>query len=243
VRRSELLTYWTGKDIATDPSILTAEIRASYALRLSDVLERGFWMTVPREVLTGCSGEQPATIRYGVPMTCFTELRISHSEHHWQRYGLVGIVVDRGFVLQRSGGPVLYMRSHPQEPLVGNVAALLSWLKDHIDRNTPEARDMMDAVWSLAGFLKPMSGIAPDDFAFLDELEWRIIHTDHQERAGRIRATGLEHPEFRVPIGRQDVRMLIVPDADVRAACMPTIMEWAGGMAPPVLAISDLSQL
>jgi hypothetical protein len=114
VRRSELLTYWTGKDITTDPSKLTTEDREAYAKRLSDVLEQGFWMTVPRETLRGRSGDQPATIRYVVPMTCFTELRISHSEHHWCRYGLIGIVVDRSFVLRRSGGPVLYMRSHPE---------------------------------------------------------------------------------------------------------------------------------
>jgi hypothetical protein len=105
--RSALLTHWTGKDIQTEARLLDANSRARYVTRLRDTLRSGLWMTVPSETLVGHAGASaPARIQYHTPMTCFTELRLSQSQPHHIRYGLLGLVVDRMFVLQRSGGPV-----------------------------------------------------------------------------------------------------------------------------------------
>jgi hypothetical protein len=242
--RSVLLTHWTGKDVCMDPRLLNTDLRARYLERLRSTLRERLWMTVPHERLIGHAGpKHPARIEYHTPMTCFTELRLSQSAPHWARYGLLGFVVSRMFVLERAGGPVQYLRCHLDEPLVGNLVIVFDWLNEQIKAGLPRATDVWRALFFQTGFFKAMSNENLDDFAYLDELEWRIVHTDHQTRDGRIVATGQQLPPYRIPLKPEDVQMLIVPDAHVRADAMPELQMWAGSRLPPVLTVEEVQHM
>jgi hypothetical protein len=64
--------------------------------------------------------------------------------------------------------------------------------------------------------MKTMSNPDQEDFAFLDENEWRIVHNWRQQKAGRIKETGKPKPQYVVPLDRSDLKMLVVPDSKVR---------------------------
>jgi len=100
--------------------------------RLADIISKGFWMTKPPEKIHGANGSH---VEYHSPMTCFTEVRLSDTELHTQRYGLLGIAVNRHFVLERFGGPVHYVRNHCTESTIGNVQAILDPIKALPDPN------------------------------------------------------------------------------------------------------------
>jgi hypothetical protein len=102
-----LLTHWTGKDIQSDPAKLTAADRVKYIERLVGIFESGFWMTVPYEEIA-CWSKAPhgSFVTYEAPMTCFTELRLSSAGEHSKKYGALGLVVTRRWILDRWGSPV-----------------------------------------------------------------------------------------------------------------------------------------
>ena len=101
--RSDFLVHWTGKDICKYPNELDTGKRNNYVDRLVDILTYGFWMTVPTPV-ERVEGFADSWIEYKTPMTCFTEIRLSQAQEHSSRYGLLGVSVDRRFVLDRYGG-------------------------------------------------------------------------------------------------------------------------------------------
>jgi hypothetical protein len=63
-----------------------------------------------------------------------------------------------------------------------------------------------------------MSNPEQDDFAYLDEHEWRITHTHEEEKLGLIAATGLDRPIYRIPVQPGDVRLVVFPDSATRYA-------------------------
>ncbi len=127
--RSSLLTYWTGKHIERNPDNLNEHTRTEYLEILWSILDEGIWMNKIQEEILGWSDKGPdSIISMEVPMVCFTELRLSQSLPHRARYGLLGIVVDRQFVLKRHGAPVFYIPSHADESIVGNLFQTLDWI-------------------------------------------------------------------------------------------------------------------
>ena len=125
--------------------------------------------------------------------TCFTEIRLSQAERHACRYGLLGIGVTRSFVLDRLGGPVHYVRNHDVECVVGNIKFLLD------DLTKRDAEMGLRALTVNSAFIKKMSDHGSDDFIYLDEHEWRIIHTFRQESKGTIIPTGKAQPSVVSP--------------------------------------------
>jgi len=214
--RPNLLVTWTGKDINTSVSTLTDAESAKYVDRLRDIVTSGLWMTVPPERIEGFG---PSFISYKAPMTCFTEVRLSITKEHSRRYGLLGIAVDRCFVLDRLGGPVHYVRNGPDECVVGNVNAI----RDHVIKTASPAVENYLAV--NAAFLKPMSTATTDDFSYIDENEWRIVHTHRGEEKGSIVKTGRSVPLYRIPLHPNDVQLVVFPDSKTRARAVadPTI--------------------
>lgn len=206
--RSDFLIHWTGKDIALDPSAITAAKRSAYVDRLAGILTDGLWMTKPKERLKGSDG---AIVKYSTPLTCFTEIRLSQAQSHSGRYGLLGIGVTRQFVLERFGGPVHYVRNHASECVVGNVHKILTALRNN--HCPPEVVNYFEVNTS---FIKNMSNPKKDDFIYLDEQEWRIVQTSAQTKAGKLVKTGLPQPEYRIPVERNDVRIIVFPDEQTR---------------------------
>jgi hypothetical protein len=58
-----------------------------------------------------------------------------------------------------------------------------------------------------------------------------------------LRATGEAAPPFKVPLKPDDVRVLIVPDSDVRYIVYADaeIRDWFGAILPPILSGNDVS--
>lgn len=244
--RSKFLTYWSGKDIATDTSALTVELRQRYVSRLVDIIENGFWMTVPKETVTGWSARSHGSfIRYETAMTCFTELRLSSARTHTKRYGLLGIVVERQFILDRYGGPVMYVRSDPREAVVGNLKEILQWLERPLVADMPESSQVRKNLLHAIAFLKSMSDPETDNFAYIDENEWRVILADNLVKKGFIVATESLSPPYRLPIRAPELRMLVVPDAVCRTLITGnvTYQKYLGGSQVPILTIDEATEL
>lgn len=245
MNRSEFLTYWTGRDILLDPSRLEPASRRAYLERLHDVIRAGLWMTVPGEELVSSAGPDAVKVGLRVPMTCFTELRLSGARPHFTRYGLLGFVVHRKFVLERGGGPVLYVRQHDDDPLVSNVGQLLTWLLAKREEGVVDAADMTHGAFFLCSFLKPMSTANTDDFSFIDEHEWRIVQSDRQVREGKIVRTERPPPPYRIPLSAADLRMLVVPDGELRRILLAdrAFAQWCGEASVPILTVTEVENL
>lgn len=243
MQRADLLTHWSGKDITTNLNSLTAPLRVRYLERLVDVLEYGLWMTTPSEIIHGWSPRiHGVFIKYEVPMTCFTELRLSQAQLHTSRYGLLGFVVKRAFVLDRWGGPVFYVRNDPDEALVGNLDQVVRWL----DRQG-QSSDMDQARRNLLqtiAFMKPMSNPEKDDFVFLDENEWRIVQVHDLVTKNLITQNKGSTPEYRIPLNPSNLQMLIVPDEECRKSTLddPKFKKWVAGKYLPILTVTETSQ-
>ena len=219
--RSKFLIHWTRKDTAQDRSTLRDTDRADYISQLASILANGFWMTKPHERIQGSNG---AWIEYEAPMTCFTEVRLSQTLSHAEQYGRLGIGVSRQFVLDRRGGPVHYVRNHENECVVGNVQEVLRVLKS-LDPPQPKLVEYFAVNTS---FIKSMSDANEDNFKYLNEQEWRIVHTYSQEEARNIVATDDPLRPYRIPVRPGDVRIVVFPDDQTRtmARSDPSLNAW-----------------
>ena len=178
--RSRFLVHWTGKDLDEN----TAEGRAKCVERLVRTLETGLWLTPCREILSGGTGLYELI----VPMTCFTEIRLSVARSHASRYGRLGFCYDRQFILRSGGSPVVYTEPSRNNLLMQRIAGVLGRLDgletfltadggDHerlyAVRDVTEARDLM---FQLCSFVKIMSPPNGEQFQYLEEAEWRVAY-------------------------------------------------------------------
>jgi hypothetical protein len=177
-------------------------------------------MTRPQESLTGGHVASPGgqvSLCYQVDMTCFTELRLSASHNHAAVFGLLGVGVDRQYVLDRWGTPVHYVRNHSDERVAGSFMRLLNLVGNWSQGGTTEAAEALQHVKYLWDFLKAMSYKNADDFCFIDEQECRIVFTEEQRKHGRIVPTGQPRPQYRLPISSGELRLVVFPDQETRA--------------------------
>jgi len=217
MKRSKYLVHWAGKEIQTRIDELNEKQRKDYAKRLFSILHEGFWMTTPKEIVHGHGGSR---VRYKAPMTCFTEIKLSAAKDHALQYGQLGIGVVRQFVLDRLGSPVHYVRNRHDEAIVGNINQLLKFVgtKEAQGQISPEEHPR-DGLAVIAAFLKPMSTEGEgktEDFVFLDEQEWRIVHTYQIQQQGLIVETGEPEPKYRIPLKPTDVKFIVFPDDETR---------------------------
>jgi hypothetical protein len=180
-------------------------------------------------------------------MTCFTEVRLSVSARHAALYGLLGVAVDRMYVLERWGSLVHYVRNHGNEHIVAALFDLRYLLKVHlkgIDSSREEA--LRDAEY-LGVFLKPMSTSNTDDFAFLDEHEWRVVAMPRQVELARIKETGHSDPPFKLMVGADEVRLVVLPDDSTRKMALVDLrmkeIFFDSGLYPPLLTLEECTHL
>lgn len=249
MQRSHYLVHWTGKDISKNREDLSESHRNQYIARLFDILENGFWMTTPPEKLHGGHPQGPPasiSFTYQVPMTCFTEIRLSAALKHSSQYGLLGVVVDRQFVLDRWGGPVHYVRNNEREHIVASFFEL-RYLLSKLE-NGPILREAQRNADYLGLFLKGMSTQGSDDFSMLNEKEWRIIQHDVLVEQGYItHNTQKTIPKYRLLIPPDKIRMIVLPDNDVRAkVCADdrfSNAKWPNELYPAMLTLDDCANL
>jgi len=114
--RSDFLVHWTGgKDIEEEYADTESKDyqdkgarREKYIIRLRTTLEDGLWMnSVDIGLHSEPDGGLWETIHW--PATCFTEIKLSNVDEHAQMYGFLGFGFTRQFVMERCGGPVIYV--------------------------------------------------------------------------------------------------------------------------------------
>ena len=93
-------------------------------------------------------------------------------------------------------------------------------------------------------FIKNMSGPNKDDFTYLNEQEWRIVHTYSQEESGNLVSTGVQKPRYRIPVQLADVRLVVFPDDKTRtdARSDPKLNSWfqdPAALSPILLSLEE----
>lgn len=253
--RSRFLVYWTGKDLDAQDVGLSAG-GGPYVDRLRNTLRTGLWMMPPTEFVGGGAA---TALAYKVAMTCFTEVLLSRVRDHAARYGRLGFAFDRQWVLAQGGSPVLYVRQHSNDAVAQRVYGALmriqgayalaldiaDGLKDREFRDREFSvllRPLEEAEYLLkqhSVLLKAMSRYGTDDFEYLEEAEWRIVHDEawldfvrspaggyapgpaemlfeRWVRSPNIVPTASERPLFFCRFGPDDLAILIFPDNPTR---------------------------
>jgi hypothetical protein len=167
----------------------------------------------------------PAGLPRPPSLRCATP-RVSLSRVHAHAYGLLGIAVDRRFVLDRWGSPVHYVRNSSDERVVGTfirarylvgrlrTLGLLARLSSF--GYFPDADDLPEYVDYLGTFLKAMSEKNRNNYRYIDEHEWRVVANQEQVLAGKMTPRRRRRPRHRLRLAPGDVRVVVFPDARTR---------------------------
>lgn len=165
---------------------------------------------------------------------------MSEAANHAGRYGLLGVAVTREYLLERWGGPVKYVRNHKWEAYIAALMTIYKRLE------ALKEEHMLELFLLMSAFVKGMSDRDTDNFAYLDENEWRVMQTKGQTESGRIVKTGLTEPEYRLVLGESDVRVVVFPDAKTRsmARTHAGVQSWLeGAHAPALLTVDECGHL
>jgi len=200
---TKFLIHWTGKKfhIPTDP--LNDELRDNYVEALINILENGFKMEKGKEEILDLDGKLLETF---ISRVCFTEIKLSLARKHAQRYGLLGLGVDRDFVLKRYGNPVFYMKSGDSNVAV-NANKVLEFLKEHDKKGA-----ILLEYRTLLAYFKNMNDKDSNDLTYYDELEWRITHLNRLEDEGRLSVVDRINHIYLLKLKPVDVKVLVFPD-------------------------------
>jgi hypothetical protein len=174
--------------------------------------------------------------------------------------------------LDRRGGPVHYVKSNEDDIIVGNFISTHRWIHEQSLRllemanileacseisdevkikATNDAKDAVTVFDNLSfqcAFFKHMSTEETNDFKYLEEHEWRIVHGDGIEKAGLIINTTKDLPKYRIPLQPSDFQMLIIPDIIMRnqivqAKQCQEIRDWFEGNLPTMITVEQLQHL
>src|SRR6185369_10683744 len=113
------------------------------------------------------------------------------------------------WILDRWGAPVQYVRSNLDEALVGNMKEAIRWLGEQ--KGVDVERVHGNVLYAVA-FMKGMSTPKSDDFAYLDENEWRIVFCADQIGLGHVVPTNEPLPPFKIRLLPAHLQMVIFPD-------------------------------
>lgn len=245
--RPRLLTHWTGKDISGKKNVNDKAIL--YIERLKSILDDGFWMSIPKERLVGmpiCNTQKECGIQYFYPMTCFTELRLSSVKNHVKKYGHLGIVVNREFILKRKGGPVRYVKSDNHDLAVARICLAIQKLEELKEKIGLTNKDIdiehirSGLTWNIC-FMKAMSD---EQYEYINEEEWRIVADENIEKTNLIRRNQENKPPWFVPLKPGDIQIIVVKNKNIRNRIKkdPYIQKWFKKNIPPVITIKEASQ-
>lgn len=204
---SKFLVHWTGKRFhkLTDP--LNDELRNKYVETLINILENGFEMGKGKEEIYDLDGKLLETF---ISRICFTEIKLSVARKHSQRYGSLGIGVDRDFVLKRYGNPVFYVKSGKSNVAV-NANKVLEFLKS----NDPSGNILLE-YRTLLAYFKNMNDRGSEDLKYYDELEWRVTHLNRLEIEGRLSVVDRTNHIYLLKLKPGDVKVLVFPDEETK---------------------------
>ena len=132
----------------------------AYIIRLKHILEFGFWMITgdgsQRIKVNGSEFDKPLVAR-----TCFTELKLSETRKHAEKFGRLGIGLKRYYLFDRLGGPLHYLQRNTENLFFPPYSAFCS------------------ADCEMISFFKHMCSKRPLTYDLFSESEWRIIFSEN----------------------------------------------------------------
>ncbi len=172
---SDFLVYWTGRDIMQKHGGLLAnekkyppEAVSDFIKRLEDILEYGLWMRKRGDVdyikVNNSKFQKPQVARL-----CFTELKISDSLLHANKFGPLGIGFKRFFVINRMGSPVYYVPDTEDS----GIYPFFPPFSDFYNPRDPH--EFFSFFKNMSQDRNPQGYIAYDLY---EESEWRIVYSE-----------------------------------------------------------------
>lgn len=228
--RSELLVHWTGRD-CKDPHL--------FIERLKSIYENGLYYTDSNFYnLHGVGGDAPSECKLPhLPSICFTELRLRHAHRFSKRYGTLGIVFQRAYLIKKGGAnPVFYIHSG-NSGIVNTHVVRLSNSSEINSENTTSN----DQKYILS-FCKPMSKPEQGDLVYFEEHEWRMVVFQSWETNGNFlplefRSCKRSPTERSFYFEHHEVQAIVFPDKETRRMAMkdPTMQRHFNDHAPQLI--------
>jgi hypothetical protein len=204
---SKFLIHWAGKRFHKPTDPLNDELRDKYVETLINILENGFEMGVGKEEIYDLDAKLLETF---VSRVCFTEIKLSAARKHSERYGSLGLGVDRDFVLKRYGNPVFYVKSGKSNVVV-NANKVLEFLK-----NNDTSGNILLEYRTLLAYLKNMNDRDSENLEYYDELEWRVTRLNRLESEGRLTIVDKIKYQYMLKLKPHEVKVLVFPDEETK---------------------------
>lgn len=188
---SNFLVHWTGKDIEDCSATGKSKL---YVERLKDDLEKGLFAKRTSE-----DSIREWKIKNLIRI-CFTEIRLSQTQTHAERYGKLGIGFNRDFIMSKGGRPVIYIPFNAK-----NDSRLLEdSIRNVFEQSNDNSEIHRSAKWIMA-HVKRMSNGKTENY--YEEMEWRLVHDEKSTHF----AIG-ESDVYRLKFDASDVKVIILPD-------------------------------
>jgi hypothetical protein len=212
---SKILVHWTGKkDIEVNPE---NERPRLYYERLRDYYQKGLYAKRATE-------DSIRTIKNLIRI-CFTEIRLSQSQTHAERYGKLGIVFARDFIMNKGGRSVIYI------PYEADKCLLEDSIRD-LHKKSEKIQEICRSVKYIMTYVKRMSDGRGEDY--YEEMEWRLV----QDESNNVPFTsGEKRKIWRLKFNADDVKVIIFPDEETKKmAVADTIMKDFFSKHTPIMA-------
>lgn len=221
VLHTKFLVHWTGHDFHKPEcrrETLTDDLRQEYINRLMETLDNGFYLKKDESEKETIHDAEGGWIRRNISRVCFTEVKLTQVCQHAEKYGLLGIGVDREFVLMRCGNPVFYVYNGKYSNVVANARKVLDYLEqkngDYLkETNQDEIMPELLEFRTLLGYFKNMNEKKDaEDLEDYDELEWRITHLARLEKENLLKVQNKKEYIYRAKFEPGDAKVIIFPD-------------------------------
>jgi len=227
---SKFIVHWTGKDFDPERNysskLMPDKIRQLYIERLIDDLKDGFYMWKGKkeeretEKIYDC---EDGWLQPEISRVCFTELKLSMAGDHAKKYGLLGIGVDRDFILKRYGNPVFYVMNGKSNTIV-NARKVFNFFMDEIkkleqvsaqDAKLRKLKGIKLEFDTLLAYFKKMND-KENELNLYDELEWRITHLSRLEDENLLKVIDKDNHIYRVRLTKEDIKVIVFPDRETK---------------------------
>jgi len=222
---SKILVHWTGKDIKDKPDDVKSQ---EYVRRIKDCYQKGLLLKRTSENVLR------RLLIKNLLRLCFTEIKLSQTTEHAEKYGNLGIGFSRDFILNEGGRPVIYIPYEAESLLLENslkqayekskgiddVHSPLKWVIAHVKR-------MKD---------KRMDGAFENNF---DEMEWRLVFDEKSigERLSKDKKEG----EYWFTFPASEIKIVIFPDEETKIMAYDdkTLKETFSKHLPTLVTLED----
>ncbi len=205
---SKILLHWTGNgkdDIETKPEADRPDL---YLERLLDYYENGlFARRTSEDVIRKMKVKN-------VVRLCFTEIRLSQTRTHSDRYGRLAIGFTRDFVMNRGGRPVIYV---PFEAEAGS-SLLESSIRAVYDNSLGDGTIRKSAKWIMT-HVKRMSGEKAENY--YEEMEWRLVYDENPRNRYFIKDGAKD--VYRLRFQANDVEVIVFPDEPTKLMALEDV--------------------